>query len=95
MVGVERWAEIRRAHFVEGVAIRALARRTGLDRKTIRRALRADAPLRYERAPVASKLDPHKEEIHRLLRADPWIPATRIRELIAEQGYAGGLRRAR
>jgi lambda repressor-like predicted transcriptional regulator len=90
MVGVERWAEIRRAHFVEGVGIRALARRTGLDRKTIRRALRADAPPRYERGPVASKLDPHKEEIHRLLGAWPQIPATRIRELIAERGYAGG-----
>ena len=90
MVGVERWAEIRRAHFVEGVGIRALARRTGLDRKTIRRALRADAPPRYERAPVASKLDPHKEEVHRLLRADAKLPATRVRELIAEAGYTGG-----
>ena len=86
MVGVERWAEIRRAHFIEGVGIRALARRTGLDR----RALRADAPPRYERGPVASKLDPHKDEIHRLLRADPRLPATRIRELIAEAGYEGG-----
>ena len=90
MVGVERWAEIRRAHFIEGVGIRALARRTGLDRQTIRRALRADAPPRYERAPVASKLEPHKDEIHRLLRADPRLPATRIRELIADQGYEGG-----
>lgn len=58
MVGVERWAEIRRAHFVEGVGIRALARRTGLDRKTIRRALRSDSPPRYVRRPVRSKLDP-------------------------------------
>jgi transposase len=90
MVGVERWAEIRRAHFVEGIGIRALARRTGLDRKTIRRALRADAPPRYRRGPVASKLDPHKEQIHELLRAEPQMPATRIRELIAESGYAGG-----
>lgn len=90
MVGVERWAEIRRAHFIEGVGIRALARRTGLDRQTIRRALRSDAPPRYERAPVASKLEPHKDEIHRLLRADPRLPATRIRELIADQGYEGG-----
>jgi len=90
MVGVERWAEIRRAHFIEGVGIRALARRTGLDRQTIRRALRADAPPRYVRGPVPSKLDPHKEEIHRLLGADPRIPATRIRELIADAGYSGG-----
>lgn len=90
MVGVEQWAEIRRAHFVEGVGIRALARRTGLDRQTIRRALRSDAPPRYARAPVASKLDPHKDEIHRLLRAEPRMPATRIRELIAGVGYTGG-----
>jgi transposase len=90
MVGVERWAEIRRAHYVEGVGIRALARRTGLDRGTIRRALRADALPRYERAPVVSKLEPHKEEIHRLLGADPRLPATRVRELIAEAGYTGG-----
>ena len=90
MVGVERWAEIRRAHYVEGVGIRALARRTGLDRGTIRRALRADEPPRYQRGPVASKLEPHKEEIHRLLGADPRLPATRVRELIAEAGYAGG-----
>jgi transposase len=90
MVGVERWAEIRRAHYVEGVGIRALARRTGLDRGTIRRALRADAPPRYRRAPVASKLEPHKPEIHRLLGTDPRLPATRVRELIAEAGYAGG-----
>ena len=90
MVGVERWAEIRRAHFVEGIGIRALARRTGLDRKTIRRALRAQEPPRYVRGPVASKLDPHKEQIHELLRAEPAMPATRIRELIAESGYTGG-----
>jgi transposase len=90
MVGVERWAEIRRAHFIEGVGIRALSRRTGLDRQTIRRALRSDAPPRYVRAPVPSKLDPYKPEIHRLLGADARIPAARVRELIAEDGYAGG-----
>ena len=90
MVGVEQWAEIRRAHFVEGVGIRALARRTGLDRQTIRRALRSDEPPRYERGPVASKLDPYKEEIHRLLRTDPRIPATRVREMIGDLGYLGG-----
>src|SRR5215210_2178098 len=90
MVGVERWAEIRGAHYVEGVGVRALVRRTGLDRGTIRRALRADEPPRYRRAPVTSKLEAHKEEIHRLLGADPRLPATRVRELIAEAGYTGG-----
>ena len=90
MIDVEHWAEIRRLHFVVGLSIKEICRRTGRSRSTVRRALRADAPPRYERAPVASKLDPYKEEIHRLLRADPRMPATRIRELIADQGYEGG-----
>jgi hypothetical protein len=35
---VERWAELRREHFVRGVAIKELVRRTGLARNTIKRA---------------------------------------------------------
>ena len=89
MIGVEGWAEIRRLHFVEGHSIREVARRTGRGRNGVRRALRTEAPPAYRRGPVASKLDPHKDEIHRLLRADPRIPATRVRELIAEAGYGG------
>ena len=38
----------------------------------------------------SSKLDPFKEEIERLLRTEPRIPNTRIRELIGELGYDGG-----
>ena len=41
MVGVEQWAEIRRLYRVEGVSIREISRRTGLHRKTVRRALAA------------------------------------------------------
>ena len=39
MLGVEQWAEIRRMHFVEGLSIHEIARRTGRDRKTVRAAL--------------------------------------------------------
>jgi len=86
---VEQWAEIRRMHFVEGLAIKEIARRTGRDRKTIRRAIRSPEPPRYRRAARASKLDPFRDEIARLLRAEPRITNTRIRELIAEAGYGG------
>jgi transposase len=89
VIDVEQWAEIRRLHFVVGLSIKEICRRTGRNRSAVRRAVRADAPPRYERPPVASKLEPHKEEIHRLLRAEPRMPATRIRELIAEGGYTG------
>src|SRR3954451_8873583 len=87
---VERWAELRREHFVRGVSIKELARRTGMSRNTIRAALRSPAPPRYERESVGSKLDPFKPEIHRLLGEDAAIPGQRIRELISPLGYCGG-----
>lgn len=90
MLDVERWAELRREHFVRGVGIKELARRYGIDRNTVRRAVRSDAPPRYRRAPAASKLDPFKEEIHELLRADPGLSGVRVRELIEPLGFVGG-----
>ena len=90
MQSVEQWAELRRLHFVQGVSIKELHRRTGLHRETIRRALRSSEPPRYERGATISKLDPFKDEIHRLLREEPRLPNMRVRELIAPLGYAGG-----
>jgi transposase len=90
VVGVEQWAELRRLHFVAGVSIRELQRRTGLGRNTIRRALRAERPPGYVRRVGVSKLDPFRPEIQRLLREDPKLPGIRIFELIAELGFDGG-----
>jgi len=89
LVEVEQWAEIRRMHFVCGLSIKEITRRTGRDRNTVRRALRATAPPRYSRTPAPSKLDPFKDEIHRLLGEDPKLPGQRVRELIEPLGYAG------
>jgi hypothetical protein len=44
--------------------------------------LRSAAAPKYSRAPSASKLDPFKGEIHRLLGDDPKLPGQRVRELI-------------
>jgi hypothetical protein len=41
---VERWAELRGEHFVRCVPINELARRFGIDRNTVRRALRSTEP---------------------------------------------------
>jgi transposase len=76
--------------FVEGLAIREIRRRTGLHRETIRRALSSSTPPGYSRPSRGSKLDPFKDEVHRLLREDPGIESQRIRELLAEQGFEGG-----
>jgi transposase len=83
---VEQWAEIRRLHFVKGLGIREIHRRTGLHRDTIRRAISSVGPPVYERAPAGSKLDAFKPEIHRLLAEDPKLPGVRVRELLEPLG---------
>jgi transposase len=90
VVGVEEWAEIRRMHRVERLSIREISRRTGLHRKTIRRALAAETPPKYSRPPAASKLDPFKDWICEQLQADPAIQSLRLREMAGELGYEGG-----
>ena len=74
MVGVEQWAEIRRLYFVKRLSIKEIVRRTGHGRNTIRRALRSGEPPRYRRPPRPSKLDPFRDEVHRLLGANPILP---------------------
>jgi transposase len=90
VISVQLWAEVRRMRFVDGLAIREIRRRTGLHRETIRRALRSERPPAYSRPSRGSKLDRFKDEVHRLLDDDPGIESQRIRELLAEQGFAGG-----
>ena len=90
VVGVEQWAEIRRLVLVERRSQRQVARSLGLARDTVARALASDAPPRYERSPVVSKLDPFREWICEQLAADPSIPSLRLRELATELGYEGG-----
>src|SRR6516164_6674265 len=68
VLDVERWAELRREHFVRGVSIKELIRRTGLARNTIRTALRSEEPPAFRCPARPSKLDPFKDEIHELLR---------------------------
>jgi len=90
VVGVEQWAEIRRLHFVKGLGIREIHRRTGLHRETIRRAIAGDAPPVYRRVAAGSRLDPFKAEIHRLLKDDPKLPGVRVRELLEPLGCTVG-----
>ena len=90
MLEVERWAELRRRHLVDGVSIKRLARESGLSRNTVRKAIRSPEPPAYSRPRRPSKLDPFRDEIRELLAADPRIPSQVIRERIAEAGYEGG-----
>jgi DNA invertase Pin-like site-specific DNA recombinase len=77
-IGVEQWAEIRRLYFVEKRSKRAIHRLTGVHRDTITRALESDAPPKYERVAVGSKLDPFMDWICEQLRVDPSIQARSV-----------------
>jgi transposase len=82
VIAVEDWAEIRRLHRVEGMAIKAIARRLGVSRNAVRRALVRDEPPKYERPARGSIVDAVEPQIRELLRERPRMPATVIAERI-------------
>jgi transposase len=82
VIDVEDWAEIRRLHRAEGLGIKAIGRRLGLSRNTVRDALRSDEPPRYERSPSGSAVDAVEPQIRLLLSEFPTMPATVIAERI-------------
>ena len=88
MLSVEDWAEIRRLRRAEGLPIKMIARMVGVSRNTVRAALAADGPPRYERKPAGSIVDEVEPRVRELLQAYPTMPATVIAERI---GWTRGL----
>jgi transposase len=80
VLSVEDWAEIRRLHRSEQMPIKAIARVMGCSKNTVKRALAADGPPRYQRAGPGSVVDEVEPRIRELLRAWPSMPATVIAE---------------
>jgi Transposase and inactivated derivatives len=68
---VELFAAIRRDSRMEGLSVRALARRHGVHRRTVREALSSAWPRpRKKLPPRRSRLDPFKPAIDAMLRSD-------------------------
>ena len=82
MISVEDWAEIRRLHRAEGIAITEIVRRLGISRNTVRKALASDEPPKYQRRPKGCIVDPFVPEIHKLLADSPRMPGTLIGERV-------------
>lgn len=95
---VELFAAIRRDARVEEISIRELARRHGVHRRTVRHALASAEPA-PRKAPTRSapRLDPFKDAIDGMLRADLDAPrkqrhtATRILARLVDEQAATGL----
>jgi transposase len=88
VLSVEDWAEIRRLHRAEGLAIKMIARTLGISRNTVRAAIASDGPPKYERKSAGSVVDAVEPRIRELLQAYPTMPATVIAERI---GWERGL----
>jgi transposase len=82
VINVEDWAEIRRLNKAEGMGVKAISRRLGIARNTVRTALRSDQPPRYEREGPGSIVDAVEPDVRELLKEFPEIPTTVIAERI-------------
>ena len=79
---MEDWAEIRRLQRAEGMAIRAIARRLGISRNTVKKALACHEPPRYVRAAAGSIVDEAEPQIRVLLAEFPEMPTSVIMERV-------------
>ncbi len=91
-MNAETWAHIRRLHAIERFSISEIARQLHLDRKTVRRALRAEqAPPTRTPSARPTKLDSFKDYLRQRLGEFPGIKATRLHIELQKIGYTGGL----
>ena len=83
MLRVSQWAEIRQMHLIDAVPKKEVARRLGVDVKTVRRAVATEVPPLRRRSPKRGRrLDPFTEEVAALLKAEPRLTAKRIGRLL-------------
>jgi hypothetical protein len=82
VITLDEWAEVRRLHRSEGLPIKAIARKLGISKNTVRRALRADEVPRYQRAPKGSIADDAEPAIRKQLALCATMPATVVAERI-------------
>jgi transposase len=90
--GEERVAEVMQLHYAGGLSLRAVARKLGLSRNTVRRIL-GRGPVRRAVAPAKrdSILDPYLPAIRGLLEDTPELRATVVLERLRPLGYTGGI----
>ena len=98
MYTVDLYRRVRRAHFVEGMSIREVARVFDLHRSTVNKMLEYSAPPGYQRQqpPHRPKLDPYTAVIDQILQSDQDRPkkqrhtAKRISQRLKEEHGFGG-----
>jgi transposase len=98
MLVLETIAQIRRAYFVQGKAIKAICRELGVSRKVVRKVLRSEATeFRYEREQQPMRrLGAWREKLDALLAGSEGrasrerLTLIRVFEALRGLGYEGG-----
>jgi transposase len=91
VIDLEEWVDIVALHR-QGFPIKAIARKLGISRNAVRRALRRDGPpVRAAQKRPPSKLEPFKDYLLSRLAEFPELSTVVLFEEIQAQGYAGGL----
>ena len=90
VLDVERWAELRREHFVRGVAIKELVRRNGIVANTVRRGVPVGGAAGVSASAGRVEARSVQGRDPRLLGEDPRLSGVRVRELIEPLGFDGG-----
>ncbi|MCD6214195.1 MAG: IS21 family transposase [Candidatus Desulfofervidus sp.] len=90
-MNIETWAYIRHLFLVEKLPKKVIARKLGMDTKTVRNALKKDTFSSGHSRPQTSKLDDFKERINDMFDQYPGISAVRIYEEIRKMDYTGGI----
>jgi len=93
VISVEKWAEVRVLFHREGLTQRAIARRLGISRDTVKNALEAEEPPKYERPRVETSFDPFRAQVMGVLRDYPQMPVTVLAQRIGWMTSITNLRR--
>lgn len=88
---IDTWVYIRHLYHVEKLPKKAIARKLGLDPKTVRKALKKEIFSTPSSANRPSKLDPFNDKIQTLLETYSGLSGVRIHEEIKRMGYSGGI----
>jgi transposase len=88
VITVEDWALIRRLA-ADGVPKAGIARKLGISRTTVIKAVASEGPPKYERAPARTSFTPFEVRVRQLLSETPDMPATVVAERV---GWTGSIR---
>ena len=93
VAATERFAEVLKLAFVDGLGVRAIARRLRMARKTVRRILDRERRKQSPRptVPRPTLLGPYDGAIRQMLSETPELRAPAVLERLRPLGYRGGV----